>query len=133
MTKTRTTDQADGLWKRHLEKIGIGGSLFAALCCLGFPALLSILSALGLGFIARDSVLMPLLLIFLIITIAGLYLGTRHHHSPWALVIGVASAVVTFIFVMVWSNRVLAGIGIAGLVLAGILNVWFRTRQLRVQ
>jgi len=38
-------------WKRNLDKIGIGGSIFAALRCLGFPALLSILSAIGLGFI----------------------------------------------------------------------------------
>lgn len=29
--------------------MGVGGSLFAALCCLGFPALMSILSAIGLG------------------------------------------------------------------------------------
>jgi hypothetical protein len=41
----------NGFWKRHLDKIGVGGSLFAALCCLGFPALLSILSAIGLGFL----------------------------------------------------------------------------------
>lgn len=36
---------------QHLDKVGLGGSLFAALCCLGFPALLSILSAVGLGFL----------------------------------------------------------------------------------
>jgi hypothetical protein len=29
--------------------MGVGGSLFAALCCLGFPALMSFLSAIGLG------------------------------------------------------------------------------------
>jgi len=23
---------------KHLDKIGIGGAIFAALCCLGFPA-----------------------------------------------------------------------------------------------
>jgi mercuric ion transport protein len=131
MVNSTTTDRDQGFWKRHLEKIGIGGSLFAALCCLGFPALISILSALGLSFIARDSVLMPLLLVFLIITIAGLYLGTRHHHQPWAFLLGVTSAVVTFIFVMIWSNRLVAWFGIAGLVLAGVLNVWLKTRQLK--
>lgn len=31
-------------WQRSLGKIGIGGTAFAALCCLGFPALLTILS-----------------------------------------------------------------------------------------
>jgi mercuric ion transport protein len=49
----------DGFWKRHLDKIGVGGSLFAALCCLGFPALVSILSAIGLGFLINDDILRP--------------------------------------------------------------------------
>ena len=75
-------------WKRNLDKIGIGGSVFAALCCLGFPALLSILSAIGLGFIVNDTILIPLLLLFLAVTLLGLYLGTRHHHEPWALILG---------------------------------------------
>lgn len=131
MASSSTTDRQEGFWKRHLEKIGIGGSLFAALCCLGFPALLSILSALGLSFIARDAVLMPLLVVFLVVTIAGLYLGTRHHHQPWALLLGLASAAVTFIFVVIWSNRLVAWFGMAGLVLAGVLNVWLKTRQLK--
>jgi hypothetical protein len=46
----------NGFWKRHLDKIGVGGSLFAALCCLGFPALLSILSAIGLGFLINAEI-----------------------------------------------------------------------------
>lgn len=46
---------------QHLDKVGIGGSLFAALCCLGFPALLSILSAVGLGFFIHDAILRGLL------------------------------------------------------------------------
>jgi len=41
----------DSFWKKHTDKVGIAGSIFAALCCLGFPALLSILSAIGLGFL----------------------------------------------------------------------------------
>ena len=59
-------------WKRHLDKIGVGGSLFAALCCLGFPALLAILSAVGLGFLVNDAVLTPMLVLFLLVTLAGL-------------------------------------------------------------
>jgi mercuric ion transport protein len=56
-------------WKRNLDKIGIAGSIFAALCCLGVPALLSIVSAIGLGFIVRDAILIPLLVVFLAITL----------------------------------------------------------------
>lgn len=82
MPTSATPQKPDGFWQRHLDKVGIGGSVFAALCCLGFPALLSILSAIGLGFIVTDAVLIPLLLVFLAITPIGLYLGTRHHHEP---------------------------------------------------
>src|SRR6266545_6303326 len=90
-------DGQDGFWQRHLDKIGVGGSLFAALCCLGFPALLSIISAIGLGFLIRDAVLMPLLLAFLVLTLVGLFLGMRHHHQPWALVLGVVGAIATLL------------------------------------
>jgi hypothetical protein len=32
-------------WKDHLDKIGIVGSFIAAACCLGLPAILSIVAA----------------------------------------------------------------------------------------
>src|SRR5712692_5397744 len=96
-------------WKRHLDKIGVGGSLFAALCCLGFPALLSILSAVGFAFLINDTIVMPLLALFLLVTLGGLFLGMKHHGSPWALALGVASAAVTFVFIAIAFNRVLVG------------------------
>jgi mercuric ion transport protein len=123
------TENRDGFWKRNLDKIGIGGSLFAALCCLGFPALLSILSAIGLGFLINDAVLLPLLILFLIVTVAGLALGMRHHGSPWALILGIVSAIATFIFIFVAFNKALAAVGIAGLIIASIVNVWLRMRK----
>lgn len=111
---------------RYLDGIGVGGSLFAALCCLGFPALLALLSAIGLGFLVNDAILIPLLLLFLSITIAGLYLGSRRHHRREALMLGVASAVVTVVFIAVVPKAILAGIGIAGLISASVLNVWLQ-------
>ena len=85
MIRSATEHPFSEFWKRNLDKIGIGGSVFAALCCLGFPALLSILSAIGLGFIVNDAILIPLLLLFLAVTLLGLYLGTRHHCGPSSL------------------------------------------------
>jgi mercuric ion transport protein len=118
----------DSFWKKHTDKVGVAGSLFAALCCLGFPALLSILSAIGLGFFINDAVLLPLLVVFLIVTLGGLYLGVRHHGSWLAFVVGLISAASVFIFIFVAFNKLLAGIGIAGLIAASVLNVWLRMR-----
>lgn len=118
-----------GLLTRSLDKIGAGGTVFAALCCLGFPALLSIVSAVGLGFIVKDAILMPLLVVFLAIALLGLYLGTRHHHKPWALILGVASAAALLsVFIVPFPFLIYAGI--VGLVAASVLNVWLRKRQL---
>jgi mercuric ion transport protein len=124
---------ADGFWKRHLDKLGIGGALFAALCCLGFPALISIVSAIGLGFLINDTILMPLLGISLLVTLAGLYLGVRHHGSWIALILGAASAVALFVFIAVAMNKALAYLSIAGLVAAGFLNVWLHMKRRREQ
>ena len=120
---------AKNFWKRHTDKVGVVGSMFAALCCLGFPALLSILGAIGLSFLISDAVLLPLLVVFLLVTLGGLYLGVRHHGSWLAFVIGLISAMSVFIFIFVAFSRVLAGIGISGLVVASVLNVLLRQRS----
>lgn len=114
-------------WKRHTDKVGVVGSIFAALCCLGFPAL-SILSAIGLGFLINDAVLLPLLIVFLLVTLLGLALGMREHHRASALLIGIASAAGVFIFIFIAFNKVLAAISVTGLVIATILNVRLQLR-----
>lgn len=121
--------EGGGFWSKHTDKVGVAGALFAALCCLGFPALLSILGAIGLGFLINDAILLPLLAVFLIVTLSGLYLGVRHHSSWLAFGLGVLSAVMTFVFIVIAFNRLLAAVGIAGLIVASILNVWLRMRQ----
>src|SRR6266704_253399 len=100
-------------WKRHTDKVGVVGSVFTALCCLGFPALLSILSAIGLGFLINDAVLLRLLIIFL--------LAMHEHHRAAAFVIGLISAAGLFIFIFLAFNKILATISVAGLVIASVL------------
>ncbi len=116
-------------WKRHLDQVGVAGSIFAALCCLGFPALLAMLSAVGLGFLINDAALIPLLIVFLLVTLWGLYLGKSQHGSSIPFFVGLAGSALAAL--SIWSgNGLLSGVGIAALVTASLLNVWFRMRQL---
>ncbi len=110
---------------RNLDKIGICGSLFTALCCLGFPALLSVLSAVGLGFLMNDMILFPLLVGFLALTFYGLYRGYQEHGRPRAVVLGGTSAVALLVFLFVFFSRPLAYLSLAGLVGATLLNARF--------
>ncbi len=110
-------------WKDHLDKVGIVGSFIAAACCLGLPAILSILAAVGLGFMVEDAILLPLMVVFLVVTVVGMYLGYRVHHRPWALILASVSSVAAFFFVFVHGIKFVAYVAIAGLVLASVLNV----------
>jgi len=67
-------------------------ALFTTLCCLGFPALVGLLSALGAGFLLRDRYLAPLLAATLVLTllIAGLHL--RRHHQPGPFLLSLVAA-----------------------------------------
>jgi mercuric ion transport protein len=116
-------------WRKHTDKVGVVGSVFAALCCLGFPALLSLLTAIGFGFWINDALLLPLLIIFLLVTLVGLVFGMREHHRAPALVLGIASAAGVFIFILVSFNKVLAAMSVIGLVAASFLNVMLRLRS----
>jgi mercuric ion transport protein len=59
--------------------------------------------------------------------------GMRHHGSPWALILGILSAVTAYGFIYISFNEVIVGLGIAGLVIASLLDVFLRQRQLRNQ
>ena len=113
-------------WKGHLDKLGVGGSLVAAACCLGLPAVLSIMGALGLGFFIHDAILLPLLVAFLAMTMTGLWFGYRVHRRIGALVLAGISAVLLFVFIFVYAPIAYTAVG--GLVAASVLNVVLRRR-----
>jgi hypothetical protein len=64
---------------RALMAVGVSGAAFAALCCFAPFLVASLVSAIGLGFIMKDSILMGLLVVFLGIAGLGLYLARRKH------------------------------------------------------
>ena len=109
----------------HVDKVGILGATFAALCCLGIPAVLSVVSAVGLGFLIHDAILLPLLIISLFVTLWGLYSGWTRHHKLAALVLGGAAAVLLLIVSFVHQSRPIALASIAALIGASVLNVVF--------
>lgn len=45
--------------------MGVIGTVIAALCCLGTPVIVSIIASMGIGFLLTDSILVPILLLFL--------------------------------------------------------------------
>ncbi len=116
-------------WKEHVDKVGVVGAFIAALCCLGLPAVLSIVAAIGLGFLIKDAILLPLLILFLAVTLTGLYFGYRAHRQPWALIVGGISSLAVLLFVFVYTVKLAAYLAIAGLVLAGLLNVISRQKS----
>lgn len=118
-------------WKKHLDKFGVVGSFVVAACCLGLPAVLSIVAAVGLGFIINDAILLPLLIVFLAATLLGLWLGYRAHGNPWALVVGGLSAAVLFVFIFVHTVQAIAYVAVGGLVGASILNAASRRKCIR--
>ena len=71
-------------------------ALFTTLCCVGFPALVGVLSALGAGFLLNDRYLEPGLSATLLLTllIAGLHL--RRHHQPGPFILSLVAAGSTF-------------------------------------
>jgi len=107
---------------RHLDKLGIAGGLFAGLCCLGLPALLSIVSALGLGFLLQEKYLIPFVIVFLLIAVFGLWMGYRSHKRLSPIIIGTISAITFVVFLFFFYNSILIYTAIAGLIVSTVLN-----------
>ncbi len=70
------------------DKLGFVGTLFASLCCLGVSVVIAPLTAIGLGFLISDLILLPLVLLFLHITLWGLHSGWKQHDDRRPLLLG---------------------------------------------
>ena len=62
---------------RTLMAVGISGAAFAALCCVAPFIVAGLVTALGLGFILNDSILMGLLVVFAGVAALGYYFVRR--------------------------------------------------------
>ncbi len=86
-------------------------ALFTTLCCLGFPALVGFLSALGAGFLLTDRYLEPLLAGTLVLTllIAVLHLWRHHQPRPFILSAFAAGSVFFAIYGIGWLPHATGG------------------------
>ena len=62
---------------RTLMAVGISGAAFAALCCVAPFIVASLVTALGLGFILNDALLIGFLVVFIGVAALGYYLVRR--------------------------------------------------------
>ena len=71
-------------------------ALFTTLCCLGFPALVGLLSALGAGFLLNDRYLEPGLSATLLLTVLITGLHLRQHRRPGPFILSLIAAGTVF-------------------------------------
>jgi mercuric ion transport protein len=116
--------------KTYLDKVGPLGTIFAALCCIGTPGLLAFLSAMGVGFLISDALLLPLLILFLAISMAGLYYSFKTHKNRWPVILGGISSLLILFFIYGWFLKPLVYLGLVGLVGTSVWNLVLKKRCL---
>lgn len=102
--------------------VGAIGSIVAALCCIGTPALLALLTSIGAGFLIRDAILVPLLVIFLAVSIWGVHRSVSRHGKGTPRTVAVICSVV--IIVAVWFSPPLVLVGLVGLIAASVWDIY---------
>jgi mercuric ion transport protein len=116
---------------RKLSVSSAVGTFLTLLCCLGFGPLLAILSAIGLGFLIHDAILLPLMIVFLATGAVGLHFSSRRslngERKPFYLHLGSAAVVVVFTFVVYFQPAI--WLGVAGIFTASILDLRLRRKS----
>ena len=86
-------------------------SAFAALCCIGVSILIGFLAAIGVGFLAQDRFLLPLLGLSLLLSLTGLTSAYRQRHKVAPLILGLLGIVSIPVSVLVfWKPGVYLGL-----------------------
>ncbi|MBI4558962.1 MAG: MerC domain-containing protein [Candidatus Hydrogenedentes bacterium] len=114
----------------RLNIASAAGTFLTLLCCLGFGPVLAALSAIGLGFLINDLVLLPIMIVFLSTGAIGHQLSSRKSHgqkTPLYLHLGSAAVVVVFTFVVYFQPAI--WLGVAGIFAASILDLRLRLKK----
>lgn len=120
------TPPRDRSASRLADAAGVLVALFAALCCVGVPLIVGVLSAIGLSFLRTDAILMPLLAAALAVALWGFIAGWRTHGASGPLVLGVLGGAA--LVVGVRAVRWFVWVGAALLIVATLWNIAARRR-----
>lgn len=128
--------EAGSLEKRSgglVDVAGVFGAIFAALCCAGTTVVVSVVTALGLGFLRQDALLWPLMIISLVVALWGFWRSARVHQNSGPLLLGSIGAISLasgVIFVHGFPAMQLIYGGALLLVTVTVWNVWLRRTAL---
>lgn len=117
-----------------VSAIGSFGSAFiVGLCPICIPAIGAFLSAIGLGFLVQESVLLPVLIGFLVLTVGGLLWSYLREHGNilplvGGILMGVALSVGRYVYVDAVINQVLMYGGIVGIIAVSFWNLRLRKK-----
>lgn len=100
----------------------VAGTAFAGACCLGVPAVLSALTAIGAGFLINDAVLIPLYVGLMGMSVWLLYRSAREHGNLAPFWTGLTAAVIAFVGLWVLSALLYAGLAV--LIASSLWDFW---------
>ncbi|WP_298433556.1 MerC family mercury resistance protein [Geobacter sp.] len=118
---------------RILDKIGsIGAIVAAAACPVCFPLLAAVGSVIGLGFFHRyEGKLLIFFQALVLLALAGLIVSFWRHRNPVPLIIGVPSTLLVFYAFYIRFSEIMNYLGLAGLVIASVMNTIANRRRKR--
>ena len=100
----------------------VAGASFAGACCLGVQAALSVLTAIGAGFLINDAFLIPLYLGLLAVSAWLLFSSARSHNNLAPFWAGLGGAIVAF--AGLWILPALVYAGLAVLIGSSVWDFW---------
>lgn len=100
----------------------VAGAGFVGACCLGVAGALSLLTAIGAGFLINDAFLIPLYLGLLGLSVWLLYSSARSHGNLAPFWAGLGGAIVAF--AGLWILPALVYVGLAVLISGSVWDFW---------
>ncbi len=131
MASTKTRGRA-----RWLKALAAGPAtilplLPSATCPLCATAYAGVLSSLGLGIVFRESVMLPLILVFLAVSVLSIAWSTRRHRRAGPVVAAIVGFLAIVAGRVLWALPAAIYFGIACVLLGSIWNLLAKKRAAR--